>query len=157
VVYRISPENVRPPRGGPSGALAILVVVGIVVGVWLVAGRDPGAIGGADIPRGTTVVSDAPGRDPESNLPYVAPADLPPPALDVLVSIDTDGATALEGGQPFPNTGAPLPPQRFGYYRQHAVPAGTPVGTAVQLVVSGAEGERYFSDDRGSTFRRIGP
>ena len=31
MVYRLSPENVRPPRGGPSGALAMFLVLAFAV------------------------------------------------------------------------------------------------------------------------------
>lgn len=52
MVYRLSPENVRRPRGGPSGALALFLVLGLVVGIWLVAGRDPGS-GIGNVPEPT--------------------------------------------------------------------------------------------------------
>ncbi|WP_300388976.1 hypothetical protein [uncultured Nocardioides sp.] len=52
MLYRRAPENVQPPRGGPSGALAMVLVLAVVIAIWLLAGRDPGSqTGDPDLPR----------------------------------------------------------------------------------------------------------
>ncbi len=151
MVYRISPENIRPSRGGPSGALAMLLVIGLTLGIWLAAGRDPGSstFSGVDDPgRTATMAPD----DPVSGLPYVAPIDLPVRVADLLADLAT-GAD-LPGGvtqRPFLNGAGLLPVQRtVGYYTQYAVGAGS-------LLVAGAGGERYYSDDAGASYARVGP
>ena len=151
MVYRISPENVRPPRGGPSGALAIVVVIGLALGIWLLAGRDPGS--------STFSSVDDPGRsdarapdDPVSGLPYMAPVDLPARVAEVLRDVDAGGELpAGVSRRPFLNGAGLLPVQRTtGYYSQYALGAGS-------LLVAGAGGERYYSDDDGASYSRIGP
>ncbi|WP_298760663.1 hypothetical protein [uncultured Nocardioides sp.] len=58
MLYRRAPENVQPPRGGPSGALAMVLVLAVVIGIWLLAGRDPGSqTGDPDLPRPTPTAS----------------------------------------------------------------------------------------------------
>jgi hypothetical protein len=152
VVYRLSPENVRPPRGGPSGALAILVVVGVVVGIWLLVGGDPGSsTGGGPAEDATSYAppSAAPTVDPASGLPYVSPAQLPEAALDVFVA--ATGSTAPRAPA-YDDAVGLLPAQEEGYYTAHRVP-----GSADGLLVVGAGDEAYWSTDGGTSFARVGP
>lgn len=154
MVYRISPENVRPPRGGPSGALAMVLVLAVVVGIWLLAGRDPGSstFGGQDPDQRTAPAGEVAPNDPVSGLPYVSPVDLPLRVIDLLADVDT-GAN-LPGGvtrRPLPNTTGVLPVQpSSGYYVEYDVGGGA-------LLVTGSRGERYYSDDAGATYARVGP
>ena len=61
MLYRRAPENVQPPRGGPSGALAMVLGLAVVIGIWLLAGRDPGSqTGDPDLPGTTPTVSTTP-------------------------------------------------------------------------------------------------
>ncbi|CAN5491547.1 hypothetical protein BH09ACT12_BH09ACT12_33590 [soil metagenome] len=61
MVSRIPPpeddsDNARPPR--TTGVIALLLVVAVAIGVWLISGRDPGS--------GTTVVDDTSASAPVS-------------------------------------------------------------------------------------------
>lgn len=164
MVYRISPENVRPPRGGPSGALAMVLVLAVVVGIYLFAGGDPGSrtgvVGDEPVAGETSYAppSAAPTTDPVSGLPYVAPAALPEEALDTLVLVEGGGRLPSDRqGRPYDDPAGALPVQDRGYYTVHPVPPGTTEDPGPLLLVSGEAGERYYSDDGGATFARIGP
>ncbi len=154
MVYRISPENVRPPRGGPSGALAMVLVLAVAIGIWLLAGRDPGSstFGGQDPDQRTAPSGEVAPVDPVSGLPYVSPVDLPLRVIDLLADVDT-GADLPAGvvRRPFPDAAGVLPAQPGSrYYTEYDVGDGA-------LLVAGPRGERYYSDDAGATYARIGP
>ena len=150
MVYRLSPENVRPPRGGPSGAAALAVVLLLVVGIWFFAGGDPGSQagsgGGEPIPT-QLPTEGAPSSDPVSGLPYVAPRDLPADALDLFVEVTGE---APPEGTPYDNASGLLPGEAPGYYTEHQV-------SATGRLVVGLGGEAYWTDDGGVSFARIGP
>lgn len=155
MVYRLSPENVRPPRGGPSGALAMFLVLGLAVGIWAFAGGDPGSrTGGAPGDVSTTMTEVPPSTDPDSGLPYIAPALLPETALDVVVALDDEDAPE---GSPFDDAAGLLPPQPGSYYTLYAVPPGTPAEPGPDRLVVGRAGEIYWTRDGGATFARVGP
>jgi ribonuclease T1 len=65
-------------RRSPSGVLALLAVVALVVGVWLLDGRD-------------RVTSTGVGADRTGSVGVVALADLPPEAADTVDLIDRGG------------------------------------------------------------------
>ncbi len=153
MVYRVSPENVRPPRGGPTGLLALLVVLALTLAIWLAAGRDPGTptFGGRD-PDSRSAPNDVAATDPVSGLPWVAAAELTPLGIEVLARLGTGRALpdAVQR-RPFDNTSGLLPEQAApGYYTELTVGSGT-------LLVTGVRGERYWSDDAGVSFERVGP
>jgi hypothetical protein len=154
VVYRLSPENVRPPRGGPSGAAALAVVLGLAVGIWFLAGGDPGSQaggGGGGDPIPTQLPTEgAPSTDPVSGLPYVAPAALPPAALDLFVEVTGDSPPA---GTPFEDVAGALPAQQPGYYTVHVVGSRD---SGLELV-AGEGGEVYWTTDGEASFSRVGP
>jgi hypothetical protein len=155
VVYRLSPENVRPPRGGPSGALAMFLVLGLAVGIWALAGGDPGSrTGGGPGDMATTMTEAPPTEDPVSGLPYVAPADLPTAALDLFVALDDVDAPQ---GVPFDDTARVLPAQVGTYYTEYALPPATAGAPGPQRLVVGRGGETYWTEDGGATFARVGP
>ncbi|MCL8027014.1 ribonuclease domain-containing protein [Nocardioides bruguierae] len=159
MVYRLQPENVRPQRGGPSGALAIVLVLVVVIGVWLISGREPGTptgTGGAE--QGAVVSTGALAEtDPESGLRYVAATDLPDAALDVMAR-HTDGTLASTGvdGEPFSNGAGLLPAKAEGYYVLYPVTEAD-VEPGTEQLVRGEAGEWYWSADGGWTFLRVGP
>lgn len=155
MVYRLSPENVRPPRGGPSGALALFLVLGLAVGIWAFAGGDPGSrTGGAPGDMATTSTESPPSQDPVSGLPYVAPAELPTAALDLFVALDDLDPPE---GAPFDNESGALPAQAGTYYTQYALPPATAEVPGPQRLVVGRGGETYWTEDGGATYARVGP
>lgn len=156
MVYRLSPENVRPPRGGPSGALAMVLVLAVVVGIWFLAGGDPGSRTGAGSPGdlSTTMTEAPPTQDPVSGLPYVAPAELPEEALDLFVALDDVDAPE---GVPYGNDAGLLPVQDDGYYTAYAVTTGADGGPGPQRLVVGRGGETYWTTDGATSFARVGP
>ncbi|TIC80957.1 ribonuclease domain-containing protein [Nocardioides sp. GY 10127] len=175
MVYRLSPEQVRPPRrGGPSGALALLVVLGLAVGIWVAAGGQPGSRTGGTSSGDTTAVpsGDVPTVDPTSGLPYVAPSSLPAAALEVISRHDTGVAQRVGAdGEPYDNDAGLLPAQPEGYYTVYPVTGsdvdpgderlvgGEPTGAAATADAAGdgSGTEWYWTDDAGYSFFRVGP
>lgn len=154
MVYRLDPENVRPPRGGPSGALALAVVLALVVGVWAFAGGDPGSPMGSGVEESAAPTDAPPAQDPASGLPLISAAQLPQPALDLLVEIESGEAPP---GAPFANTAGQLPTQEPGYYTAYAVAPTAAEGASAWRLVVGRGQETYWTEDAAVTFARVGP
>lgn len=122
-------------------ALAALIMV--VLGGWLTASFGPGSTGRTPVlpatttsvdpaitgtPRTTSAPSPTPagGRstespiDPESGLPWISPAELPPEAHDVLRRINAGGPfTHAKDGSTFGNFEGLLPAEPRGYYKEY--------------------------------------
>ena len=63
---------------------------------------------------------------------------------------DRDGAV-------FRNREGILPDEPRGYYREYTVATPGSDDRGARRIVAGARGERYYTDDHYSSFRRIGP
>ena len=125
-----------------STLLGILAIVVAVVGWWLATGAD------APPPRAQTTVSGEPGA--------VAVADLPPEGRRTLDLIATGGPFPYDrDGVVFENRERLLPAERRGYYREYTVPTPGSDDRGARRIVTGSNGERYYSDDHYSSFRRI--
>lgn len=124
-----------------STLLGILAIVVAVVGWWLATGADAP-------PRAQTTVSGEPGA--------VAVADLPPEGRRTLDLIATGGPFPYDrDGVVFENRERLLPAERRGYYREYTVPTPGSDDRGARRIVTGSNGERYYSDDHYSSFRRI--
>jgi ribonuclease T1 len=130
-------------RRSPGGALSLLVVVALVVGVWLINGRDPGTPSGA-------------AADPIDEAGAVALADLPPEAADTVELIDRGGPFPYDGdGAPFGNREGLLPDRGYRYYREYTVVTPGSDDRGARRIVAGAGGELYWTDDHYASFVRI--
>lgn len=166
-------SRVPPPSDGSvprsSSALAVIVVVGLAVGVWLVNGRDPGTPTGVPAPSASASSSGAPtsstpraglatdaATDAESGLPVVALDDLPVLAQETVALVDAGGPYRCDkDDSTFGNYEGLLPDHRSGYYREYTVTeAGCPYRGALR-VVAGDGGELYWTDDHYASFSRV--
>lgn len=177
-----SPETVR---GGQDEAVrtttqrALLVLVlgaAAVLVVWLLvrAAGDGGAVGRdtAQVPsRSVTATSGVDGTqrhtsaddatdnatDPVSGLPWVAESALPAEARDTLALIEAGGPFPYprNDNQTFLNREGLLPRERRGYYREFTVETPGADDRGPRRIVTGAGGEKYWTEDHYDSFSRI--
>lgn len=140
--------------------LPLLVVV-LVAGLWWVAGRDApttdllGARATATAgPSGTAYPST--GGTPDSGLDTVPESRLPREARATLELIRAGGPYPYdEDDRTFQNREGILPQQRRGYYREYTVETPGSDDRGARRIVSGRDGDRYWTDDHYESFRQI--
>ena len=94
--------------------------------------------------------------DPESGLAIVAVADLPAEAQQTLKLIDQGGPYPYSrDGVVFGNFEKILPQQARGYYHEYTVKTPGESDRGARRIVTGKNGERYYTDDHYKSFRRI--
>lgn len=100
----------------------------------------------------------APRPDPETGLPWIAAADLPPEGRETLELIASGGPFPYDrDGVVFQNREGLLPDEASGYYREYTVPTPGSDDRGARRIVAGADGELYYTDDHYDSFRRVGP
>lgn len=98
----------------------------------------------------------ASGTDPASGLTIVAVADLPDEARDTLKLIDQGGPFPYSrDGVVFGNFEKLLPQHDRGYYREYTVKTPGENDRGARRIVTGKDGERYYTDDHYKSFRRV--
>ena len=97
------------------------------------------------------------GTDPESGLPIVRLAELPPEAAETLDRIDAGGPFPEpdHDGGTFENREDLLPDHPVGYYKEYTVPTPGSDDRGARRIVAGASGERYYTGDHYRSFSRI--
>lgn len=101
---------------------------------------------------------DASATDPASGLSWIAADELPPEARETLALIAIDGPFPYErDGAVFQNREGLLPGEERGYYHEYTVETPGSDDRGARRIVAGAEGERYYTDDHYTSFRRVGP
>ncbi len=91
-----------------------------------------------------------------SNLGTVRAADLPPEARQVVARIAQGGPFPYrKDGTTFGNRERRLPSRGYGYYREYTVPTPGVHGRGARRIVTGREGELYYTDDHYRSFKRI--
>ncbi len=104
----------------------------------------------------TAVAPSRPATDATSGLPIVGLAELPPEAAETVALIDRGGPFPYpDDGEWFLNSAGLLPPREVGYYRVYTVQTPGSVEPTVRRIVTGTDGELYWTDDLYSSFRRI--
>ncbi|WP_404387745.1 ribonuclease domain-containing protein [Humibacillus xanthopallidus] len=157
--------------------LGVLAVV-LVVLVWLVVqaargGPTPDATGaqtavtvtttpgapGTPAPPGATSTPGRPGgaTDPVSGLPWIAESALPPQARETLRLIRAGGPYPYprNDNQTFANRERLLPQQSRGYYKEFTVVTPGSDDRGARRIVTGSQGERYWTADHYASFSRI--
>jgi ribonuclease T1 len=115
---------------------------------WLLAGC-------AAVP-GSASTSQA--LDPVDGLPVVQMGDLPPEAAATLALIETEGPFPYrQDGAVFQNREGLLPQRPAGHYREYTVETPGSDDRGARRIVTGADGERYYTDDHYDSFRWIAP
>jgi len=110
-------------------------------------------LGGTGNPRSSTVVD---ASDPSSRLAVVELADLPPEAADTLGLIEAGGPYPYErDGATFGNREQLLPQADAGYYREYTVSTPGEDDRGARRIVTGRDGELYFTADHYASFVRI--
>jgi ribonuclease T1 len=121
------------------GLLVALVAAGLL---WWQVGSTPTEGGSA--------------TDPASGLPWVAEADLPSEARETLALVDAGGPYPFEQDDgTFFNREELLPDHRDGYYREYTVVTPGSDDRGARRIVTGAEGEYYWTEDHYASFERI--
>jgi ribonuclease T1 len=149
-LHRLPPSD-DGRRARTTGAAAFVVVLVAVLGVWLLNGRDPGT--------GTS-----PGPSDESSDTVVVGADdgfvrldsLPPEAAETVALIDAGGPFPYEeDGGVFGNYEGLLPDRERGYYREYTVETPGSDDRGARRIVTGEEGELYWTDDHYASFDQV--
>jgi ribonuclease T1 len=154
--------------------LRIFLMAVFLVVAWLVV--DPSVRGGADrAPTAVTTGDQGPARteaspapaptgvspdpvtDPVSGLPWVEVGDLPRQARETLARIRAGGPYPYprNDDQTFLNREGLLPGRPRGYYREFTVETPGSPDRGPRRIVTGAGGERYWTDDHYTSFARI--
>ncbi len=146
----------------------LLLVLGfvLVLGLWWWAERGGSEeTGSGDRPRtsATAVVPSngaatprPPTRGDTSGLPRVSVADLPPEARRTLDLIDAGGPFPYDrDGVVFQNRERILPAKQRGYYREYTVPTPGEGDRGARRIVTGQQGELYWTDDHYDSFSVI--
>ena len=94
---------------------------------------------------------------PESGLPVVQVADLPPEAAETLDLIDAGGPFPEpdRDGSTFENREDLLPDHPLGYYKEYTVPTPGRDDRGARRIVAGEGGELYYTGDHYRSFSRI--
>jgi ribonuclease T1 len=130
-----------------SAGLLTLVCVALVV-IACAAGPRSVAQGSSATAGGST--------DPTSGLPIVRLADLPPQAAEVVALIYADGPFPNpQDGATFQNRERLLPSRPKGYYREYTVPTPGSPDRGARRIVTGADGEMYWTADHYDSFAWI--
>jgi ribonuclease T1 len=91
-----------------------------------------------------------------SGLPSVRLAELPREASDVVALIDADGPFPFrQDGAVFQNREGILPHQREGYYHEYTVATPGSDDRGARRIVTGADGQMYWTDDHYDSFSWI--
>jgi ribonuclease T1 len=85
-------------------------------------------------------------------------AELPDEGQQTLSLIEANGPFAFErDGIEFANREGRLPAQPSGYYREYTVPTPGERTRGARRIVTGRNGERYYTDNHYRTFSLIVP
>jgi ribonuclease T1 len=104
----------------------------------------------------TAVAPSRPTIDETSGLPVVALPDLSPEARATVELIDAGGPFPYsDDGETFLNSAVLLPQRETGYYQVYTVDTPDSAEPTPRRIVTGADGELYWTDDHYESFRRI--
>ena len=157
----------RAARTGQRSLVGLIIALITAALVWWTQGdgHTPGAdptVSESSSPTVTATQSETEntggdgGTDPDSGLPIIQVADLPPEAAETLRLIDAGGPFPEdEDGSTFQNREDILPQQDEGYYREYTVPTPGSDDRGARRIVAGSGGELYWTDDHYSSFSRI--
>ena len=148
-------------RGRGLGLLlTVLVIVAVMAGCTqptLSPSQHPSAPTRAASPVAIVPVPSH-ATDPDSGLPTINGAGLPPEAHQTLLSIGMGGPYPFpQDGVVFENREGILPDAPRGYYHEYTVVTPGSSTRGARRIVVGNQGEAYWTDDHYATFSRIAP
>lgn len=124
--------------------------------------NESGADDDAALPEPATTVVDSPVIEaPEvvaqfSDLPTITVDELPIEAINTLVLISEGGPYPYrQDDGTFQNREGILPDRSSQHYREYTVDTPGASNRGARRIVSGADGERYYTDDHYDSFREI--
>lgn len=83
-------------------------------------------------------------------------AELPPEAIDTLLLITDGGPFPYDqDGATFQNREGALPAHSRGYYHEYTVETPGSPDRGARRIVTGRDGERYYTDDHYDSFRFV--
>ena len=86
----------------------------------------------------------------------VALSSLPPQASDTVHLIEAGGPFPYrQDGVVFGNAERRLPDEAGGYYREYTVPTPGSADRGARRIITGKNGEYYYTPDHYETFRRV--
>ena len=131
----------------------VLLLAGVVVA--LAVGLGAGLLSGPTRTARTPEHS-AGSTDPDSGLPWIEEADLPAEARDTLRLIDAGGPYPYDQDDAtFENREGLLPDEPEGHYREYTVATPGADDRGPRRIVTGDEGEYYWTPDHYASFERI--
>jgi ribonuclease T1 len=91
-------------------------------------------------------------------MPTIARSELPPEALDTLARIEAGGPFPFrQDGAVFQNREGLLPAEDEGYYHEYTVATPGSDDRGARRIVTGVEGQRYWTADHYDSFAWIAP
>jgi ribonuclease T1 len=138
-------------RRGTSLLLVLLTVL-LVSGCSLLgsAATTPRPTGGDGPTTTTTTAVELPAGWSGGTIGVEA---LPPEAVDTLLLIEQDGPFPYDqDGSTFQNREGILPDHPRGYYREYTVETPGSPDRGARRVVTGSDGERYYTEDHYDSF-----
>ena len=141
----------------PRAPLAVACfLAGLLIGVLLpveLTSRDASA---PSTTQGSGTLSLAPTLAAPSDLPAVRLDELPPEAATTVSLIEAGGPFPFrQDGATFENREGLLPDRPAGHYREYTVPRPGNQGRGAIRIVTGAEGELYWTADHYDSFAWI--
>ena len=132
-----------------SMRVVVVAIVLVIVGACATAGSAE---------QRSAPVSVLPAVDPVGGLPVVVVADLPPEAGATLELIAAGGPFPhRQDGAVFQNREGILPARDPGHYHEYTVETPGSDDRGARRIVTGADGERYWTDDHYDSFSWIAP
>lgn len=138
-----------------SGTILVAVVFALVLGSALIAAiaNGPPATVLPDRPNPTAAMSS---RTAPDDLGVVELAGLPDEALETIALITAGGPFPFGGdGAIFENRERLLPERPRGYYREYTVPTPGSDDRGARRIVTGRDGEMYWTTDHYDSFAWI--
>ncbi|MGW2300408.1 ribonuclease domain-containing protein [Streptomyces sp. NPDC001809] len=138
----------------PSRMLLALLLCVLLAGCSSSGGGAAPAAPARTTTAGATTKAPAPTGT--SGLPAVRAADLPPEARRTLDLIARGGPFPYaKDGTVFGNVERILPREPRGYYREYTVKTPGERDRGARRIVTGREGELYWTDDHYASFREV--
>jgi ribonuclease T1 len=135
-------------------AIAVVVFLAGCIG----DGAGPGASASAGAPTAPTGSRVIAGATAPAGMATVTVADLPPEAAATLLLIAAGGPFPYrQDGVTFENRERLLPPRPTGFYREFTVPTPGSSDRGARRIITGANGERYWTADHYDSFAWITP
>ncbi len=141
--------------------LLVIVAAVVVIGLFLQSGEQTGPDSATIDSTATTaaVLEDRTDDVAEvrfSDLPTISTDDLPIEAIETLLLIDDGGPYPFDRDDlTFQNREGILPDRSAGHYREYTVITPGESDRGARRIVSGADGERYYTADHYQSFREI--